>query len=111
MKVFDWFSRLFSSLRPKHIETMLLSSLPALTGELDSLAGSTEGEFLSIGEKLRDFYNRAEELSKTCSEVAGHMAGKKLETVIEGFRDVIGGVNRLEEWSQAQHRLSAQRPG
>lgn len=96
MKVLDWFSRLFTWLPLKHGEAMLRSTLPALADELDSLAGSTEGEFLSIGEKLQDFYNRAEELSRTCSEVAGHMAGKKLGTVIEGFRDVIEGVNRLE---------------
>ena len=74
--------------------------MPALAEDLEFLAGSTEGEFLSIGEKLQDFYRRAEGLSKSCSTVAGHMAGKDLETVIEGFRDLIDGVNRLDSGSR-----------
>ncbi|MDR3556126.1 MAG: hypothetical protein P4L55_15330 [Syntrophobacteraceae bacterium] len=100
MRVFCWFSELISRLHRQHHCARWRDALPPLTRDLELLAGSTEGEFLAIGEKLQDFYIRAEELSRTCSTIAAHMAGKEVGTVIEGFREVIEAVNRLESGSR-----------
>jgi methyl-accepting chemotaxis protein len=74
----------------------LRDALGVLGSDLESLGKSTEGEFLSIGEKLQSFYQRAGEISKTSSSVANLMSGEELGTVIEGFRNVIDTMKRLE---------------
>ena len=68
----------------------------ALASDLESLGKSTEGEFLSIGEKLQDFYQRAGDISKISSTVARMMSGEELGAAIEGFRDVVDRMKRLE---------------
>ncbi len=71
-------------------------SLLALGSDLESLGKSTEGEFLSIGEKLQGFYQRAGEISKISSSVTKLMSGEELGTVIEGFSNVIDRMKLLE---------------
>ncbi|MFZ0942774.1 MAG: methyl-accepting chemotaxis protein [Syntrophobacteraceae bacterium] len=71
-------------------------ALRALGSDLESLGKSTEGEFLAIGEKLQGFYQRAVEISKISSSVANLMSGEELGAVIEGFRNVIERMKRLE---------------
>ena len=71
-------------------------ALLALANDLESLGKSTEGEFLSIGEKLQDFYQRAGDISKISSTVARLMSGEELGTAIEGFRNVVDRMKRLE---------------
>ena len=71
-------------------------ALRSLGSDLESLGKSTEGEFLSIGEKLQSFYQRAGNISKISSSVASLMSGEELGTVIEGFRNVIDRMKRLE---------------
>ena len=70
--------------------------LPALANDLETLGKSTEGEFLSIGEKLQDFYQRAGDISKISSTVARLMSGEELGAAIEGFRNVVERMKRLE---------------
>ena len=72
------------------------NALAALGSDLESLGKSTEGEFLSIGEKLQDFYQRAGDISKISSTVTRLMSGEELGTSIEGFRNVIDRMKRLE---------------
>ena len=55
-----------------------------------------KASFLSIGEKLQGFYQRAGEISKISSTVANLMSGEELGAVIEGFRNVIERMKRLE---------------
>jgi methyl-accepting chemotaxis protein len=98
MNFFPWFSQLPARL--KHSSTAWRDVLPEMAKRLDFLAGSTEGEFLAIGEKLQDFYTRTTELSEACSAVATHLSGKELETVIEGFGKVVEAVNSLENGSR-----------
>ena len=68
--------------------------------DLGSLGKSTEGEFLSVGEKLQSFYQRAVEISKISSSVAKLMSGEELSAVIAGFRNVIDRTKRLESESR-----------
>lgn len=69
--------------------------------ELDSLAQSTEGEFLSVGEKLGDFHGRAREISKMCKSVAHLMTGEEMESPMAGFREVI---TRMETLTMESNR-------
>ncbi|MGC8494784.1 MAG: hypothetical protein ACP5SH_23925 [Syntrophobacteraceae bacterium] len=100
MKFLFWWKELLGRLKRQLPSTKWHSGLPELTDDLGVLAGSTEGEFLSLGENLQGFYQRAEALSKACSEVASRMSGEDLQTVIEGFGALIEGINRLESGSK-----------
>ena len=77
-----------------------LDAVPGVAGELALLARSTEGEFLVIGEKLQHFYERAAEISKISQAVAHLMSGNEVATVIEGFREIISSIKRLEGASE-----------
>ena len=96
-KIFGWPGKLLSML---HGDVPPANGwrqvLPALGSELESLGKSTEGEFLSIGEKLQDFYQRAGDISKISSTVARLMSGEELGAAIEGFRNVVDRMKRLE---------------
>jgi hypothetical protein len=77
-----------------------LDSLTRLGSELEALAGSTEGEFLSLGEELQYFYKCAKEISEISTSVAELLTGEEIAAVIEGFRDVISRIKGLEEESK-----------
>lgn len=73
-----------------------LRVLPVLGEELETLGKSTEGEFLSLGEKLQKYYEQAGELSKISESVASLMAGEEIETIIKGFHGIIERIEALE---------------
>jgi hypothetical protein len=50
--------------RDKTLGTGIMDTLWRLGSELETLTSGTEGEFLSIGEKLQDFHRRATETAK-----------------------------------------------
>jgi methyl-accepting chemotaxis protein len=77
-----------------------LRVLPALESEMEILGTSTEGQFLSIGEKLQDFYGRAKEISSISVSVARLMSGEEIEGSIAGFREVIVRIEKLESESK-----------
>ena len=97
MKILGWPGDLLSRL---HREVFSANgwqhALLALQRDLESLGKSTEGEFLSIGEKLQDFYQRAGDISKISSTVARLMSGEELGTAIDGFHNVVDRMKRLE---------------
>ena len=80
-------------------------ALPGLGSDLQALGNSTEGEFLSIGEKLQGFYQRAGDISKISSTVAQLMSGDELGSAIEGFRSVIDRMKRLEGESRRNTKI------
>jgi len=97
MKILGWPGELLSRL---HREVFSANgwrdALRVLESDLESLGKSTEGEFLSIGEKLQDFYQRAGDISKISSTVAQLMSGEELGTAIGGFHNVVERMKRLE---------------
>jgi len=66
-----------------------------LGSELDALGKSTEGQFLAIGDKLHNYHQVCEEISRLSSSVARLMTGQDIEAVIEGFRNVISRVRGM----------------
>jgi methyl-accepting chemotaxis protein len=96
-KILGWPGELLSKLHGEAFSANgWRDALRALGSDLESLGKSTEGEFLSIGEKLQGFYQRAGEISKISSSVANLMSGEELGTVIEGFGNVIDRMKLLE---------------
>lgn len=55
---------------------------------LDNLIGSTEEEFLAIGEKLQKFHQQANEISDLSADVASRISGEEMKPVVEGLNAV-----------------------
>jgi len=105
-KILRWPGELLSMLHREGPQANeLRDALRALGSDLESLAKSTEGEFLVIGEKLQGFYQRAGEISKISSTVARLMSGEEVGTVIEGFRNVADKMKRLEGESRQNKEI------
>ena len=62
--------------------------LAGLTVRLEEMATSTEGEFLRIGERLHDFYRRAEEIARLSIEVTGLVSGEEIAGAVGGLNQV-----------------------
>lgn len=56
---------------------------------LSELAGSTENEFLFIGEKLLDFHQRASAIAAMTTDAVGKISGREMGTVIENFESAL----------------------
>ncbi len=63
---------------------------------LSELIGSTESEFLSVGEKLLDFHQRASDVASMTTEAAQHIAGKEMGTIIDDFKTVLSMAENLK---------------
>ena len=55
---------------------------------LNELIGSTEKDFLFIGEKLQDFHQQASHIASMATEAGKHLGGPEMSKVIEKFRSV-----------------------
>ena len=88
--------------------------------ELGELASNTEGEFLSIGERLQNFYLQARDLSEQSSSVASRiggedmiLAGEKLHRIFNQIKnldtksskgtDILGKI--LHEFEEMHHQI------
>ena len=67
--------------------------------ELGKLASGTEGEFLSIGERLQNFYLRAHDLSEKSSLVASRIGGKDVAIAGEKLHMIFDQIKKLDEKS------------
>lgn len=64
----------------------------ALTPNVDILSeliGSTETDFLYIGEKLQDFHQRASHVAKMTTDVGRRLAGEEMDAIIKNFKVVL----------------------
>ncbi|PKN17407.1 MAG: hypothetical protein CVU71_16685 [Deltaproteobacteria bacterium HGW-Deltaproteobacteria-6] len=55
---------------------------------LETIVSSTEREFLSIGEKIQEFHQRANKISNTAAQIAGRISGQEMDDVREGFNRI-----------------------
>ena len=67
--------------------------------ELGKLASGTEGEFLSIGERLQNFYLQARDLSEKSSLVASRMGGEDMALASEKLHRIFNQIKNLDEKS------------
>ena len=69
---------------------------------LRNLISSTEKEFLLIGEKVQEFYSRANDISGSASDVAKKISGREMDAVREGFKNMSSMVDRLSGDMQSE---------
>ena len=55
---------------------------------LTTIVSSTEKEFLTIGENMQAFHQRANEISNTAAQIAGKISGEEMDGVREGFNRI-----------------------
>ncbi len=69
---------------------------------LRRMIGSTEQEFLMIGEKLQEFHCRANDISGWASDVAEKISGPEMNNVRAGFESMSSLVDRLSGGMQSE---------
>ncbi len=67
--------------------------LREVSTELSALGHRTEGEFLSVGESLREVHARAKAVSEKASSAAALASGAEIDSAIDGLRAMVGRMN------------------
>jgi len=76
--------------------------------ELAILTSDTEGDFLTIGENLRDFYARIKEVSTLSASITERMAGREVTEAMEGLQEVFDRIGLLDaESGQGRDALTS----
>jgi methyl-accepting chemotaxis protein len=75
--------------------------------DLSALGDATEHAFLSVGQKLADFYDRAREISTTSSAVAGSFSGNEASAAIQGLQDLLARSNGLMAQTEGEFSRDA----
>ncbi len=85
--------------RPLHGGTAEISqwsaALKDIGHRLDGLVASSEKTFLSLGEHLREFYQRAQDMCGKSSDMVAVMTGESFSEAIDGLSDIL---KELEEF-------------
>jgi len=69
--------------------TYWTNTFTGLEGRLDKVVASSEGRFLSLVEKLQDYYRRAQEMCVRSSEMVELMTGEGLKKATEGLSMIL----------------------
>ena len=80
----------------------VLDGLAPYNTILRRLIGSTEKEFLMIGEKIQEFHARASNISESASQIVEKISGREMEDVREGFESMSALVDHLSGGMQAE---------
>jgi methyl-accepting chemotaxis protein len=70
------------------------TSLEGMAQELRVVAGTTEDEFLTIGGRLQDFYQRGTGISGLASEMMGEVAGEHVSGAMDGLGNMLDEMGR-----------------
>lgn len=62
--------------------------------DLKVIAGTTEDEFLTIGSRLQDFYQRGQEISELASAMVGEVAGEQVSGAMDGLQTMLDEMQR-----------------
>jgi len=81
--------------------------LETVAAELQVISGSTEDEFLAIGGKLQDFYQRGAGISGLASEMVGEVAGDHVTCAMDGLGGMLDGMGHYVTRAQNEMELSA----
>jgi methyl-accepting chemotaxis protein len=79
------------------------TSLGGMAAELRVVAGTTEDEFLAIGGKLQDFYQRGVGIASLASEMVGEVAGEEVCGAMSGLGEALDEMGRYV--SNAQNEI------
>jgi methyl-accepting chemotaxis protein len=70
------------------------TGLRGMAAELKVVAGTTEDEFLAIGGRLQDFYQRGLGISALASEMLGEVAGEQVSGAMQGLGEMLDVMGR-----------------
>jgi methyl-accepting chemotaxis protein len=70
--------------------------LHAAVVDLTQLTLGTEGDFLAIGEKLRDFYSQTKEVSNLSASITEKMVGAEVTEAMEELQGTFDRIGRLD---------------
>jgi methyl-accepting chemotaxis protein len=73
-----------------------LNRLQAVVVDLNQLTSGTEGDFLAIGGKLRDFSSRTKEVSSLSAAITEKMIGAEVTEAIEELQAVFDRIGHLD---------------
>src|SRR4051812_5374798 len=71
--------------------------LEEVAGELREIARSTEDEFLTIGGKLQDFYQRGSGISTLATDMVGEVAGDRVSEAMSELGQMLEEMERYVE--------------
>ena len=71
--------------------------LSGMASELRSVAGTTEDEFLAIGSRLQDFYQRGLGILTLATEMVGEVAGEQVTGAMDGLGVMLDVMGRYVE--------------
>lgn len=76
-------------------------SLGRVMNMLDDIIANSEGEFLSIGEKLQEFYSKAQQMCDQSGSVGEIMTGEGLNRATEGLTSILDELKQHLEDSES----------
>ncbi|GFE61504.1 methyl-accepting chemotaxis protein [Geobacter sp. AOG2] len=77
--------------------------LPSIDA-LRKLAGTTEDEFLRIGARMQDFYQRSQEITSMANQLIDAVSGPQTRMVIERLRQIMGDMEAYLSSTRSQSR-------
>ncbi len=81
--------------------------LTLASSQLKDISASTEGEFLTIGERLQDFYKRASEITAVISGLVSQLGGEKGAAAISALAGLLEALRgHLDEAQNQRERQS-----
>lgn len=83
------------------------TTLGGVSAELGVISGATEDEFLSIGARLQDFYQRGAGISTLASEMVGEVAGEHVTTAMDGLGEMLDTMGRYVGRANGEIEASA----
>ncbi|OGU04555.1 MAG: chemotaxis protein [Geobacteraceae bacterium GWC2_58_44] len=82
--------------------------LEKAAAELGAVAGSTEDEFLAIGGRLQEFYQRGTAVSGLASEMVGEVGGEHVTSAMDGLGEMLEGMGHYVGRAQDEIDRSSQ---
>lgn len=77
-----------------------IEQLHTAVGQLEKLAASTEGEFLSLGEGLQSFHSRSRDIAEWSSAVTASLTGTEITRAMDGLGQIFSHVKALDDGSR-----------
>jgi methyl-accepting chemotaxis protein len=82
-------------------------ALGGMAAELNVVAGTTEDEFLVIGDRLQDFYQRGTGISGLASEMLGEVAGDQVAQAMVGLGGMLDEMGRYVDNARKEIEASS----
>jgi len=92
----------------RQLSTGWLGTLSGMTAELKLVSGTTEDEFLAIGGRLQDFYQRGSGISSLAQAMVGEVAGEQVSDAMSGLEEMLDGMGRYVNTAQTEIEQSSQ---